>query len=159
MTIIEKIDLLMDLKGIKNKSQLSELSGIPYTTIVGLYEKGNENVRRSTLIKFSKFFRCSLDYIAIDEITDINYGKADGFKVSYNEMNFIKKYRELDAHGKEIVDSVLDMERKRNNDQNPIKRVPLQDTDIELELARYRKELEAEKGDQISSVSEELGEA
>lgn len=39
MTVADRLDGLMDTKGIKNRSELARLSGIPYTTIVGVYEK------------------------------------------------------------------------------------------------------------------------
>ena len=50
MTFTEKLVYLMNKNGIKNRSQLSKQSGIPYTTIVGFFEKGTENIRRTTLI-------------------------------------------------------------------------------------------------------------
>lgn len=36
MNILEKIDFLMKRNGIKNRAELSELSGIPYSTINGI---------------------------------------------------------------------------------------------------------------------------
>ena len=68
MTMTEKLDILMAERGI-NKSQLSRLSGIPYMTIVNFYEKGTENIKRSTLIKLSRFFEVTVDYLIIDEET------------------------------------------------------------------------------------------
>ncbi len=68
MTMTEKLDILMSERGI-NKSQLSRLSGIPYMTIVNFYEKGTENVKRSTLIKLSRFFEVTVDYLVVDEET------------------------------------------------------------------------------------------
>ena len=68
MTMTEKLDILMSERGI-NKSQLSRLSGIPYMTIVNFYEKGTENIKRSTLIKLSRFFSVTVDYLIIDEET------------------------------------------------------------------------------------------
>ena len=68
MTMTEKLDILMSERGI-NKSQLSRLSGIPYMTIVNFYEKGTENIKRSTLIKLSRFFDVTVDYLIVDEET------------------------------------------------------------------------------------------
>ncbi|HAX39669.1 MAG TPA: hypothetical protein DCY10_02135 [Clostridiales bacterium] len=68
MTMTEKLDILMSERGI-NKSQLSRLSGIPYMTIVNFYEKGTENIKRSTLIKLSRFFEVTVDYLIVDEET------------------------------------------------------------------------------------------
>ena len=72
MTMTEKLDVLMTEKGI-NKSQLSRLSGIPYMTIVNFYEKGTENIKRSTLIKLSRFFEVTVDYLIVDEETRRSY--------------------------------------------------------------------------------------
>lgn len=72
MTMTEKLDILMAERGV-NKSQLSRLSGIPYMTIVNFYEKGTENIKRSTLIKLSRYFDVTVDYLIIDEETRRSY--------------------------------------------------------------------------------------
>ena len=61
MTFTEKLDMLME-KNHMNKSELSRISGIPYTTIDGFYKKGSDNIKLSTLKKIAKSFDCSLDY-------------------------------------------------------------------------------------------------
>lgn len=66
MTFTEKLDALMAKNGI-NKSILSKESGIPYTTIAGFYTKGTDNVKLSTLKKLSRYFGCTIDYLADDE--------------------------------------------------------------------------------------------
>ncbi len=69
MTLTEKLNVLLNERSL-NKSQLSAQSGVPYTTIVSLYDKGAENVKRSTLLSLSRFFNVSLDYLADDSITE-----------------------------------------------------------------------------------------
>lgn len=69
MTLTEKLDLLMAEKKM-NRSQLAAQSGVPYTTIVSLYEKGSDNVKRSTLLAISRFFDVSLDYLADDSVEE-----------------------------------------------------------------------------------------
>ncbi len=69
MILTEKLDLLMNERGL-NKSQLAAQSGVPYTTIVSLYEKGAENAKRSTLLSLARFFNVSLDYLADDRVED-----------------------------------------------------------------------------------------
>jgi len=113
MTFTEKLVYLMNKNDIKNRSQLSKQSGIPYTTIVGFFEKGTENIRRTTLIKLSDFFGCSLEYLVSDEINDENYGKNDNFKMDSNEIQHIQKYRNLDEYGKKAIDSLLNIEYER----------------------------------------------
>ena len=48
MKLTEKLDVLMKEKGI-SKADLARESGIPYTTIASLYDKGYENVKLSTI--------------------------------------------------------------------------------------------------------------
>lgn len=68
MTMTDKLDLLMRERGL-NKASLSREAGIPYMTIVNFYEKGTENVKRSTLLKLSRFFGVTVDFLAVDEET------------------------------------------------------------------------------------------
>lgn len=63
MSMTEQLDKMMAKKGIR-KSELSRESGVPYTTIQGLYAKGDANVKLSTMIKLADYFACSLDYLA-----------------------------------------------------------------------------------------------
>ncbi len=112
MNFLEKLDFLMDKYGL-NRSTLSQKSDIPYTTIDNWYKRGYEGLKLTTLRKLNDFFNTTLDYWILDEITDPTYGKSSGFKVDYDEMEHIKKYRDLDDHGKEMVDMVLDKETQR----------------------------------------------
>ena len=68
MTLTEKLDLLLTERNL-NKSQLSAQSGLPYTTIVSLYEKGSENVKRSTLLALARSAHRSFEPITTDEAT------------------------------------------------------------------------------------------
>lgn len=113
MDFLEKLDYLMN-KYELTKTTLSQKSGIPYTTIDAWYKKGYEGLKLTTLRKLASYFNTSLDYLMLDEITDPNYGKSNGFQIDYNEMeNLIKPYRSLDDHGKETVTIILDREARR----------------------------------------------
>lgn len=70
---LKKLDDLMRERGL-NKHSLADQCGVPYTTIVGLYERGAENARLSTLNKICAFFNVPLDYLAID-----TYEKPEDF--------------------------------------------------------------------------------
>lgn len=70
---LKKLDDLMHERGL-NKHSLADQCGVPYTTIVGLYERGAENARLSTLNKICAFFGVPLDYLAID-----TYEKPEDF--------------------------------------------------------------------------------
>ena len=69
MKLTDKLDGLMKEKGI-NKVELSELTGIPYMTIVNFYKKGTDNIKLSTLRKLSKYFKVTLDYIVDDDLEE-----------------------------------------------------------------------------------------
>ena len=62
MTFLDKLNYLMEKRSI-NKNVLSQLSGIPYTTIDGLYKKGYENTKLSTVRKLARALDVSLDYL------------------------------------------------------------------------------------------------
>ena len=78
MDFISKLDWLMKRDGL-NKHTLAQKSGVPYTTIVGLYERGHENARLSTLNSLCSFFDVPLDYLVLDA-----YDKPEDFTPSGN---------------------------------------------------------------------------
>lgn len=67
MDFLQRIDQLAKAKGIKNRAQLAEKSGIPYTTLDNLYRLGYENVKLTTLRKLADCLGCSLDYLVYGE--------------------------------------------------------------------------------------------
>lgn len=70
MSVTERLDKFMREHGC-NKADVARLSGIPYTTIDGLYKKGDENTKLSTLRKLAVLIGCT-----IDELTDGNKDSA-----------------------------------------------------------------------------------
>lgn len=66
MNFIEKLDYQMKRFGL-NKSKLSQLSGVPYTTIDGFYKKGYGNAKISTIKKIAAALDVSLDYLIDDD--------------------------------------------------------------------------------------------
>lgn len=92
MGLTDKLDKLMIEKGL-NKSQLAKESDIPYTTIDGLYKKGTDNVKLSTLKKLASFFECSLDYLADDEVVDTT--NQDDMHVYLEELRYRPEMRML----------------------------------------------------------------
>ena len=112
MNFLEKLDFMMNKLGI-NKRGLSEISGVPYTTIDTFYKKGYENTKLSTVRKLAESLDVSMDYLLVDTITDEDYGKTSSFTISSKEQDHIKKYRILDHYGKEAVDEILAIEYRR----------------------------------------------
>ena len=68
MDFLEKLDYLMKEKKL-NKSKLSVLADVPYTTIVGLYTKGYENTKLTTIRKIASALGVTLDYLVGDDET------------------------------------------------------------------------------------------
>ncbi len=60
MSVVERLEQYMNENGYK-KTDVARMSGIPYTTIDGLFKKGDENTKLSTLKKLAKLIGCSLD--------------------------------------------------------------------------------------------------
>ena len=88
------------------QEQLAKLIGIAKSTITG-YEKGNSEPSIETLGRIMIALDVDANYLFQDE-TDFP------IKVSYNEMQHIKKYRDLDDHGTDMVDTVLSKEWERS---------------------------------------------
>ena len=65
MNFIDKLNEEMKRLGL-NKSRLSQISGVPYTTIDGFYKKGYENAKISTIKKIAAALDVSLDYLIDD---------------------------------------------------------------------------------------------
>lgn len=72
MDFTEKLNRILSEKGI-SKPRLAKMSGIPYSTIMSFFDvtKGTENIKLSTLKKLSKTLNVSLDYLADDDIEEI----------------------------------------------------------------------------------------
>ena len=68
MGMLEKIEYLMQIKNISNKKILADVSGLPYTTVAGLWVKPIDNTKRSTLFALAKALGCSVDYLGEDDI-------------------------------------------------------------------------------------------
>ena len=106
MNMLQTLDRLMSEKSL-NRSRLAQQSGVPYTTIDGLYKKGFENVKFSTLLKLAKALGVSLDELVGD---DAPLGKQ---KLDHDDLTVARDYHELDKHGKRLVRLVLDEEKLR----------------------------------------------
>jgi len=97
MAITDKLDFLMAERGI-TRGGLAKCTGIPYTTIVGFYEKGSDNIKLSNLMKLSSFFGVSIEYLVNDEVA------ADALSA----QRLLKKYNALSQPSKRIADGVID---------------------------------------------------
>ena len=97
MAITDKLDHLMREHGI-TRGGLAKSTGIPYTTIVGFYEKGSDNIKLSNLQKLSAFFGVSLEYLVSDEVS----------ATTLDTQRLLKKYNALSSASRQIADGVID---------------------------------------------------
>lgn len=149
MDFLQKVDFMMERYGL-NKLTLSQNSGIPYTTIVGWYKKGYEGLKLPTLKKLSEYFNTMIDFWVLDEITDPGCGKADSFQLKIDEAEHIVKYRALDVHGKEAVDSILDIEYRRISEKPETEKAETKV--VRFTVPQYQEPMSAGYGDDIGTA-------
>lgn len=89
------------------QEQLGSMIGVAKTTVAG-YEK-NREPDAATIGLIIDALKVDANFLFQDEMKELDSGD---FSVS--EIKMIKKYRDLDEYGKDIVDSVLDKEHKRS---------------------------------------------
>ncbi len=73
------------------------------------YETGTREPSIETLIMLSELYNVTIDYL-LDH-------KPKPVMLNADEMKHIKKYRNLDKHGKKIVNAVTDIELERMSEQ------------------------------------------
>ena len=100
MTLTEKIDRLMDLKGL-NRKTLSEAIGMPQSTVYAIYQKGYDNIKLSTLQKLADYFDVSLDFLA----RDIEHPT---FELTQHEKELVKLF-----YGEDHINNMLQPAEQR----------------------------------------------
>lgn len=116
MDFLQKLDYLKNLFGESNKT-LSERSGVPYTTIDGLYKRGYAGVRLSTLLKLSEHFAVSIDYLVKDEKPLADFSSDYGAMFSAETFQMLHALDCLDEFGRKAVHAVLKAETARMDAQ------------------------------------------
>lgn len=92
-----------------NKKEFAQFIGIKYTTYNG-YETEAREPASDFLILISEKFDVSIDYLlGLKDESDILHS----YPLKAHEYEHVKKYRDLDDHGKEMVDIVLIKEHER----------------------------------------------
>lgn len=118
---LDKLETLMSKHSIKNKKQLAMQSGIPYTTIVNWYNRGYENMTISNFKTLCNFFGVTMDSMARNEVTEIEYynPKKKDLHITPEEEILIKCYRTADDLGKTLALRVVNadqaVEAKKGN--------------------------------------------
>lgn len=130
---------ILDLK----QSDLGKLLGITGAAI-GNYENDISTPKADILYRLFDALQCDANYLFQDEMKAL---KTDDFTVP--EIRMIRKYRDLDAHGKEMVDSVLEIEYKRSNQP------PADEADekiVRFTVPQYQEPMSAGYGDDIGTA-------
>lgn len=107
MTFLEKLDYLIKEKKI-NKHKLSELSGVPYTTIINFYKQSYDNIKLSTFKKICGFFDVTMDSMARDEL-EIEYYNPNrkNLHITKKEELFLECYRTADDMHKGLAECAV----------------------------------------------------
>lgn len=153
MDFLGRLKILMEKNG-DNNSTLAKKSGIPYTTIDGLFKRGWEKAQLSTIQKICQHYGVLLDYMV--------YG-AEG--LSHEGQEVAAKYETLDSAGKELLQVALQFALKHHaNNPLPIEstetvvlkkmRIPVitgvMDGTIETEYAAKQEIRELESVEELS---------
>lgn len=119
------------------RESLANALGISKYTLRN-YELGATEPGHTFLKQISDFFHVSIDYLmGLTNEQEI----LESFELNTSEKNIIKKYRDLDDHGKEMVDFTLEKEYERSKalaeqtDDNIVKMAP----HLEVNAAHHSK--------------------
>lgn len=109
MTFLEKLDALSAGRGL-NRHSLAKESGIPYTTIVGLYERGVQNAKLPTIKSIAEFFKVPLDYLLFDKYEKPSDFIPNGLTTEYaaDEQRLVRAYRAADPTYKAVAIKLLE---------------------------------------------------
>lgn len=111
MSLHDRIKEARKNKGL-TQEQLGELIGVAKTTITG-YEKNREPTA-AKVGEIADVLGVDVNFLFQDEVKTLQENHA-----TLEEMeNIVKRYRELDAHGKEMVDFTLQKEWERSTSES-----------------------------------------
>lgn len=114
MNMLEKIDYLCNEFHLSRR-QFSIKSGIPYTTIDGLFKRGYEGVRLSTFISICDFFQVTMDSMARDDQEIVYIKDSLENDLTVYDTKLLNEYHRLTPEGKERVDYTLRAELELSN--------------------------------------------
>lgn len=105
---LEKINDYKKIKNLTNKD-ISYITGISLSSLDKITSGSNTNPKLETVKLICGALGCTLSDLIDDDNTD---------ELTLQEQNYIKKYRALDEHGKDMVDTVLSKEYQRCKENN-----------------------------------------
>lgn len=110
MTFGKRLTQLREENGYNTRKKFAEKLSIPETTLRN-YETDAREPGHTFLKQMSDFFNVSADYLlGLTEERE----KFSSHQLKSSEIDHINKYRDLDLHGKEMVDFTLLKEWERS---------------------------------------------
>lgn len=106
--LVERLKEARNSKGLKQQEVADQL-GIKANTISN-WEKGRTEPDIDTFVKLCRIYQ--IDCAAL--LSDVYAFKRISNDISLVEYEYIKKYRDLDEHGREMVDFTLKKEYERS---------------------------------------------
>lgn len=105
---------------------------IPYSTLDSVFKRGLKNSGIDTTLKIFNALRLDIESINTGILKPVSITKTED--VCEEEFSYIKKYRTLDGYGKNMVNSVLNLEFQRCTEQSKEEKMitlPLYEMDAE----------------------------
>lgn len=107
------MDYISRIKQVKNEKKitnekLSELTGIPLSTVSKILAGISDSPKLSNMVLIARALDCTLDYIVSGTPQNNN-----NYTLTDKEIEFIEVYRQLDFHGKDLVEVVAQKELDR----------------------------------------------
>ena len=91
-----------------SRSELAGLIGVTSSAIAN-YENAVSFPKVELLFKLFDALKCDANYLYQDEMKILD----EDFSMTLKERQLVKKYRELDNHGVQVIDSILNIEYDR----------------------------------------------
>ena len=118
LTFLEKLDNLMKKEHL-NKRNVSQGSGIPYSTIDGFYKQGYKNIKLSTFRKLCDYFGVTMDSMARDDVEfpEKYESVVKGIHMTNEERFLVTCYRKADTLDKELALRALHVREKGDTEK------------------------------------------
>jgi len=107
MPLIDRMKEARTRKGLTQERIAKEI-GVAKSTYTG-YETGNSEPSMLILSRIMNILEVDANFLFQDEMAALHEANATPAEMEH----LVKKYRSLDPYGKEAVDVVLDVERRR----------------------------------------------
>lgn len=131
MSIGSRIKELRELNGI-SRNEFASMLGVTVGAISN-YENDVSSPKEPILFKIIESLNCDANYIFQDSVKI----KTQQNDVTLAEYEHIKKYRDLDEHGKEMVDFTLEKETERIKQYGKLGETPRPVTSFPMRLISY----------------------